>query len=105
MGPCAVRNGRHPRLAGEQRGLAKVRVHGRARCRRGAARGDGGPRNHRGGVPRHAEVSRRRIQPDPQPLGAASNASTSDDFTVYYTTFAKEDLETVLGWRPTASST
>ncbi len=29
-------------------------------------------------------------------IGAASNASTSDDFTVYYTTFSKEDLETVL---------
>jgi zinc protease len=29
-------------------------------------------------------------------MGAASNASTSDDFTVYHTTFSKEDLETVL---------
>jgi zinc protease len=29
-------------------------------------------------------------------IGAASNASTSDDFTVYHTTFSKEDLETVL---------
>jgi zinc protease len=29
-------------------------------------------------------------------LGAASNATTSDDFTVYYTTFSKEDLDTVL---------
>ncbi len=29
-------------------------------------------------------------------IGAASNALTFDDFTVYYTTFSKEDLETVL---------
>jgi len=29
-------------------------------------------------------------------IGAASNASTSDDFTVFHTTFSKEDLETVL---------
>jgi zinc protease len=29
-------------------------------------------------------------------MGAASNASTSDDYTVYHTTFSKEDLETVL---------
>jgi zinc protease len=29
-------------------------------------------------------------------IGAASNASTHDDRTVYYTTFSKEDLETVL---------
>ncbi|MBM3774970.1 MAG: insulinase family protein [Acidobacteria bacterium] len=29
--------------------------------------------------------------------GAASNAYTSDDLTVYHTTFSKEDLETVLG--------
>ncbi|HEY1338353.1 MAG TPA: pitrilysin family protein [Bryobacteraceae bacterium] len=29
-------------------------------------------------------------------MGAASNASTTDDFTVYYTTFSKEDLETVM---------
>ncbi len=29
-------------------------------------------------------------------IGAASNASTSDDLTVYHTTFSKEDLETVL---------
>ena len=29
-------------------------------------------------------------------MGAASNASTSDDFTVYHTTFSKEDLDTVL---------
>jgi zinc protease len=29
-------------------------------------------------------------------IGAASNASTSDDYTVYHTTFSKEDLETVL---------
>src|SRR3954463_11131409 len=29
-------------------------------------------------------------------IGAASNASTSDDFTVYHTTFSKEDLDTVL---------
>jgi zinc protease len=29
-------------------------------------------------------------------IGAASNASTSDDFTVYHATFSKEDLETVL---------
>jgi zinc protease len=29
-------------------------------------------------------------------IGAASNASTSDDFTVYHTTFSKEDLETVM---------
>src|SRR5882757_7850493 len=29
-------------------------------------------------------------------IGAASNASTSDDLTVYYTTFSKEDLGTVL---------
>ena len=29
-------------------------------------------------------------------IGAASNASTSDDFTVYHTTFSKEDLGTVL---------
>ena len=29
-------------------------------------------------------------------MGAASNASTSDDLTVYHTTFSKEDLETVL---------
>jgi zinc protease len=29
-------------------------------------------------------------------IGAASNASTSDDFTVYYTTFSKEDLDAVL---------
>ena len=29
-------------------------------------------------------------------IGAASNASTYDDKTVYYTTFSKEDLETVL---------
>lgn len=28
--------------------------------------------------------------------GAASNASTSDDFTVYHTTFSKEDLPTIL---------
>ena len=27
-------------------------------------------------------------------VGAASNASTTDDFTVYHTTFSKEDLET-----------
>jgi zinc protease len=31
-----------------------------------------------------------------QRIGAASNASTSDDFTVYYTVFSKEDLGTVL---------
>ena len=30
-------------------------------------------------------------------IGAASNASTYDDKTIYYTTFSKEDLETVLG--------
>ncbi len=30
-------------------------------------------------------------------MGAASNASTSDDYTVYHTTFSKEDLDTVLG--------
>ncbi|MCX6626772.1 MAG: pitrilysin family protein [Candidatus Solibacter sp.] len=29
-------------------------------------------------------------------IGAASNASTSDDLTTYHTTFSKEDLETVL---------
>ena len=29
-------------------------------------------------------------------IGAASNASTNDDFTVYHTTFSKEDLDTVL---------
>jgi zinc protease len=29
-------------------------------------------------------------------IGAASNAFTTDDFTCYYTTFSKEDLETVL---------
>jgi zinc protease len=29
-------------------------------------------------------------------IGAASNASTSNDFTLYHTTFSKEDLETVL---------
>jgi zinc protease len=29
-------------------------------------------------------------------IGAASNASTSSDYTVYHTTFSKEDLETVL---------
>src|ERR1700674_633108 len=29
-------------------------------------------------------------------IGAASNASTSDDYTVYHTTFSKEDLEIVL---------
>jgi len=29
-------------------------------------------------------------------IGAASNASTSDDYTVYHTTFSREDLETVL---------
>ncbi len=29
-------------------------------------------------------------------MGAASNASTSDDFTVYHTTFSKEDLDTVM---------
>jgi len=29
-------------------------------------------------------------------IGAASNASTSDDFTVYHTTFSREDVETVL---------
>jgi zinc protease len=29
-------------------------------------------------------------------MGAASNASTSDDLTVYHTTFSKEDLDTVL---------
>ncbi|HTS63632.1 MAG TPA: pitrilysin family protein [Candidatus Acidoferrales bacterium] len=29
-------------------------------------------------------------------IGAASNASTSSDFTVYHTTFSKEDLETVM---------
>ena len=29
-------------------------------------------------------------------IGAASNASTSDDLTVYHTTFSKEDLDTVL---------
>ncbi len=29
-------------------------------------------------------------------IGASSNASTSDDFTVYYTTFSKEDLDAVL---------
>jgi zinc protease len=29
-------------------------------------------------------------------MGAASNASTSDDYTLYHTTFSKEDLETVL---------
>lgn len=29
-------------------------------------------------------------------IGAASNASTSRDYTVYYTTFSKEDLDTVL---------
>src|ERR1700681_4548904 len=29
-------------------------------------------------------------------IGAASNASTSDDYTVYYTTFSRDDLETVL---------
>ncbi|MEP6768453.1 MAG: insulinase family protein [Acidobacteriota bacterium] len=30
-------------------------------------------------------------------VGARQNASTSDDFTNYYTTFSKEDLETMLG--------
>jgi zinc protease len=29
-------------------------------------------------------------------IGAASNASTSNDFTVYHTTFSKEDLDTVM---------
>jgi zinc protease len=29
-------------------------------------------------------------------IGAASNASTSDDWTIYHTTFSKEDLEAVL---------
>ena len=29
--------------------------------------------------------------------GARDNASTGDDFTRYYSTFAKEDLDTVLG--------
>jgi zinc protease len=29
-------------------------------------------------------------------IGAASNASTSDDLTVYHTTFSKEDLDTVM---------
>src|SRR5437764_469027 len=29
-------------------------------------------------------------------IGASSNASTSDDFTEYHTTFSKEDLDTVL---------
>src|SRR5690349_20643254 len=29
-------------------------------------------------------------------MGASSNASTSDDFTVYHTTFSKEDLDTVM---------
>jgi zinc protease len=29
-------------------------------------------------------------------MGAASNASTSDDLTVYHTTFSKEDLDTVM---------
>lgn len=29
-------------------------------------------------------------------IGAASNASTSNDYTVYYTTFSKEDLDTVM---------
>jgi len=29
-------------------------------------------------------------------IGAASNASTSSDYTVYYTTFSREDLEAVL---------
>ena len=29
-------------------------------------------------------------------IGASSNAFTSDDLTVYHTTFSKEDLETVL---------
>ena len=29
-------------------------------------------------------------------IGASSNASTSDDWTIYHTTYSKEDLETVL---------
>ena len=29
-------------------------------------------------------------------MGAASNASTDDDLTVYHTTYSKEDLDTVL---------
>ncbi|HJZ96220.1 MAG TPA: pitrilysin family protein [Candidatus Solibacter sp.] len=42
-----------------------------------------------------------RISPDQynktiNKMGASSNASTSDDFTVYHTTFSKEDLDTVL---------
>src|SRR5256885_15572887 len=29
-------------------------------------------------------------------IGASSNASTSNDYTVYHTTFSKEDLDTVM---------
>jgi zinc protease len=37
-----------------------------------------------------------------QRAGAASNAFTSDDLTAYYT-FSKEDLPTILPWKPIAS--
>jgi zinc protease len=45
------------------------------------------------GTPR---ISPRQYDATLNRMGASSNASTSDDFTVFYTTFSKEDLDTVL---------
>ena len=42
------------------------------------------------------KLSQARYNETLNRIGAASNASTSDDFTVYHTTFSKEDLATVL---------
>ena len=47
-------------------------------------------------VPRHADYAARQYQRDHGKAGARENASTGDDFTRFYATFAKEDLETML---------
>jgi zinc protease len=43
-----------------------------------------------------AEYSTEKYNQTLNRIGASSNASTSDDLTVYHTTFSKEDLDTVL---------
>ena len=47
-------------------------------------------------VPRHEEIPRPVYDQIVTSLGADSNAYTTDDFTAYHLTFAKEDLERVV---------
>ena len=54
------------------------------------------------GTPKNPPERYRR---DHAKAGARDNASTGDDVTRYYSTFAKEDLETIVSSTPTCSST